>query len=265
MASTDATSSVYDAHPVRDAHARESRAMPLLLSLCLTPLVAYGFSAGLLARTPFRGAGHPGRTAPLLLDAWTAPPEATEPAQSPRGWREAGGAGHPEGTGTLDPNLAEVHAPAPSQPTETIAPEARAVAPGSPQVEASRNSALPLAAGGNGLVRGVGREAAVGLGDLDQPLQPIPDHRLVLIRKVSMQHRLASKQESSLIEPLKVLILIGDDGAPFQATVLSGPALLREQAKAAALDWRFEPLRPHGLKGPVSLVIVFQPSHLGSR
>lgn len=265
MASADASSTVYDAHPVRDAHAPESRALPLLLSLCLTPLAVYGFSSGLLARASFQSARHPGKTAPLLLDAWVFPPDATEPVQSPLGWREAGGAGHPEGTGTLDPNLAEVQAPALSQPTEAMAPQARAVAPETPQMAASLNAALPIKAGGNGLERGLGREASVGLGDLDQPLRPIPDHRLVLIRRVSMHYRLASKQESSAIQPLKVRILIGDDGVPFQATALSGPSFLHEQAQATALDWRFEPLRPHGLKGPVSLVLVFQPSHLGSR
>ena len=57
----------------------------------------------------------------------------------------------------------------------------------------------------------------------------------------------------------RVRILIGEDGIPFQATWVSGPWKLREKAIRTALGWRFEPLDPHGLKAPLSLVLTFHP------
>ena len=177
IGSAEAISSVYDAHPIRDAHPPESRGIPLLLSLCLTPLLVYGFSAGLFTHTPFGGVRNSSRTVPLSLDAWILPPDAPEPAQTLPGLREAGGAGHTEGTGTLDPNLADNLSPTLSRPTESIAPEAGAVAPRADQMEASLSPTLPGKVGGNGLVRGVGREASMGSGDLNQPLlRRVPLH-----------------------------------------------------------------------------------------
>lgn len=261
--SPEPSSVVYKPHPIRDAHAPESRGMPLFLSLCVTPLAVYAFSAGVGMRAPFSGIRQPGRAVPLSLSEQEPSADVLESVQSRLGLREAGGAGHTEGTSALDPHLADTASPTLSQPTEPLTPGVWTLAPRADQIEVPLNPALPREVGGNGLVRGIGQEASVGSGDLNQPLQPIPDHRLVLVWKTSMKYRLISQKEVNAIQSLKVLILIGDDGVPFQATVLSGPTFLHDRAKAAALGWRFEPLRPHGLKGPVSLVLVFNPIHLG--
>ena len=265
-AETSTASSVYDLHPIRDAASARSRKIPLLFSLGLTPLLVYGLSISLINPPSFqaiRGAiDQPRRSVSLLLQETDKPSSILAPARKIVGPEGPGGAGHREGTGTLDPRLA-AYTTVLSKPSDAIDPEELTTSPKAERVNLSLNPALPLQDGGNGLTQGTARDSAKGPGGLIRSPQAF-DFKLVPIRQVPLYHRL-SPGEWDRKAPTRVRILIDKDGIPTQAAVVSGAAYLHEKAIRAALEWRFEPLGAHGLKAPLSLTLTFHPTHQNAR
>jgi hypothetical protein len=259
-------SSVHDLHPIRDAAAARPRGIPLLLSLGLAPLLIYGLANSLNSPASDRvaeGALDQARKSVSLLLLEPAPADAKAPARNLLGPKEPGGEGHREGTNTLDPRLA-AYTSALSRPSDAVDPDELAAAPAAERVDLSLNPALPSQAGGNGLAKGSGRDSALGAGGLLRPSQAM-DFKLVPTRQVPVSYQLIRGEEAAAREIVRVRILIGEDGVPREATLVSGPEFLREKAIQAALEWRFEALGPHGLKAPLSLVLVFRPNFLRPR
>lgn len=259
-------SSAQDLHPIRNAAVAHSRAIPLLLSLGLTPLLIYGIANGLITQASSKVRQRTFdqvRMSPSLLLQEPDNPDIRPPVLIPVGPAEPGGEGHHEGTGTLDPRLA-AYTSYLSQPSDAIDPEAWSATPKTERAFLSLNPALPMETSGNGLAVGRGRDSANGPGGLIRP--PIAfDFQLIPTRQVLVQAGLPFGQETAAREPVVVRILIGEDGVPFKATVLSGPSFLHERCISAALDWRFEALAPHGLTAPLALDLTFHPHILRKR
>ena len=259
-ASTGTESSVHDLHPILQAAPARARTLPALVSLVLTPVLVLGLALGLatppgsLARL---GSGARPKSVTLLLAEALPPTGAKPPVRNLVGPEGPGGAGHREGTGTIDPRLLGLKANTLAMPSDAIDPDTLSDSPRADPVFLSLNSALPIQAGGNGLARGTGRDAALGKGGLLRPL-PVHDFKLVPTRQVPLYHRLGPG-ETDRREPTRVRILIGEDGVPIEARAISGPAFLLEKARQAALEWRFEPLSAHGLKPPLALTLTFYP------
>lgn len=259
-ASAGTESSVHDLHPILLAAPARARALPALLSLVLTPLLVLGLALGLvqppqsLARL---GPGALPKSVTLLLAEVLLPTEAKPPVRNLVGPDAPGGDGHREGTDTIDPRLVGLKANTLAMPSDAIDPDALTLSPRAEPVSLSLNPALPVRVGGDGLASGTGRDAARGNGGRLRPL-PVHDFLLVAIRQVPLYHRLGPG-ETDRKEPTRVRLLIGEDGVPIEATAISGPAFLLEKARKAALEWRFEPLSPHGLKPPFVLTLTFYP------
>lgn len=259
-------SSVYELHPIRDAASAPTRAVPFLLSLGLTPLLIGGLAlslvppqAQLAARTAFDQAR---RSVSLLL----LEPQAQDlraPARNLVGPELPGGAGHREGTNSIDPRLLP-YTTLVSTPSDAIDPDALSTLPTAERVNLSLNPALPLQTGGNGLARGTGRDSALGPGGLfrapvrtSTPPAPPPDFKLVPIRTFTFSYFLSPTDDKT---PIKVHILIGMNGMPIQVKYVSGPVFLKMDAIRTAQGWLFEPLAPHGFKTPQSYLLEFRPS-----
>jgi hypothetical protein len=270
-------SSVHDLRPIRDAASERSRGIPLLLSLGLTPLLIYVLGLSLIQPSSMRalqGAIDQARRSVTLVLHEPDAPAVQASTRNLAGPEGPGGAGHREGTNTLDPRLV-VHTAVRSNPSDAIDPDELNTSERAERVYLSLNPELPPQAGGNGLTRGSGRNAASGQGGLKKApvssatpavmpgFKPIaiPDFKLVPIRKIQLNHQMSAGEEYLLTEPAQVRILIGEDGVPFQAALVSGSPKLQEKALRAALGWRFEPLGPHGLKAPLVLVITFRRPH----
>jgi hypothetical protein len=251
-------SSVHDLHPIRDAAAARVRGLPLLFSLGLTPLLIYGLANGLNSApsTRIQGVLDQARKSVSLLLQEPDTPGVQPPARNPLGPEGPGGAGHREGTGTLDPRLVAFTSIL-SQPSDAMDPEAQSTSPKAERAFLSLNPVLPLQTGGNGLAQGTGRDSAKGPGGLQRPPATF-DFQLIPTRQVPLYHSLMPG-ESDRKEPTRVRILIGENGIPTDAVVVSGPPYLHEKARKAALEWRFEPLGPHGLKAPLPLTLTFHP------
>jgi len=258
-------SSAYDLHPIRDSASARSRGIPFLLSLGLTPLLIYLLSISLVSPSSMQaihGAVDQARRSVTLVLLEHETPSVKSPARDLLGPEAPGGAGHQGGTGTLDPRLAAHTSPL-SNPSDAIDPDELSVSPGAERVYVSLNPALPGQAGGNGLARGTGRDSTMGAGGITRAPIPVivPDFKLIPTRQIRLSHQISAGEELLLAEPPQVRILIGEDGVPFQATLVSGSPKLRDKAIKAALAWRFEPLGPHGLKPPLVLVITFRGRH----
>ena len=253
---TDPGPPAYDPQPIRHAAAGGSPLLSLTLSLGLTSLLIYGLSVSLSYPPVLRFIRQEGRrSVSILLQEPTSRPGFTAPARRRFGPEGPGGEGHREGTSTLDPRLAVLSTRTPSMPVEAIDPDELSQDPKADRALLSLNPTLPLQAGGDGLSYGTGGDPARGPGGRSRP----PDHRLVPIHQVKLFHRLTPREEAAVAEPVRIRLLIGEDGVPYQASVVSGPAFLRKEALKVALAWRFEPLRPHGLKPPVPVVVTFWP------
>jgi hypothetical protein len=260
-------SPIYALQPIRDAAAGSSRSLPVCVSLGLTPLLIYGLSHSLVSpatKEALQGALVRARSSVSIF--LTDMPSQHPPVRALVGPEGPGGAGHREGTNSLDPRLA-AHTALLSRPSEAIDPDSLSLSPRAEPVALSLNPALPPQVGGNGLARGGGRDAALGSGGLTRPpiLVPVPDFKLVPIRQTTVSHQLLPGEAFSAREPLRVRILIGEDGVPTEAILVAGPEFLREKALRAAREWRFEPLGPHGLKAPQALVLLFYPNYLRGR
>ena len=260
-------SPVYALQPIRDAAAERSRGLPLCVSLVLTPLLIYGLTLSLASpatKEALQGLLKTRSSVSLLLQE--PPPDQRPPVRALVGPEGPGGAGHREGTNSLDPRLT-AHTALLSKPSEAIDPDSLSLSPRAEPVTLSLNPALPPQVGGNGLARGSGRDSALGGGGLTRPPAPVPvpDFKLVPTRQTAVNHQLQAGEAFSARDPVRVRILIGEDGVPTQAILVSGPEFLREKALRAAREWRFEPLGPHGLKAPQSLVLLFYPNYLRAR
>jgi len=239
-ASAGTESSVYDLHPIRAAGSPRSHGIPLLVSLGMTPLVIYGLSVSLISPATegaLRGTLDQARRSVALLLQEPDTTVTRGPARATIGPEGPGGAGHREGTNTLEPRLA-ARKTVLSKPSDAIDPEQLSALPTAERVSLSLNPALPLQEGGNGLARGTGRDSAQGPGGLTRPAKVL-DFKLIPLRQVTVQHQLAPGEESAAKETLRVRILIGEDGVPTKATLVTSPEFLREKALKAALDWRF--------------------------
>ena len=259
-------SSVHDLHPIGQAAPPRSRKLPFCISLGLTPLLIYGLANSLISPTStqaLQSVVDQARKSVSLLLQEPDTPGVRPPARNPVGPDGPGGAGHREGTGTLDPRLAAFTSIL-SQPSDAVDPETLSTSPRADAAFLSLNPALPLQDGGNGLARGSGRDSAKGSGGLTRP-EKAYDFRLIPTRQVTVNHQLIPGEEAGAREALRVLILIGEDGVPTQATLVSGPEFLREKAIKASLEWRFEALAPHGLKAPLALTLIFHPNFLRPR
>lgn len=263
-------SSVHDLSPIRDAAAPASRGIPLLLALGLTPLLIYGLAYSLISpssRQAVQATLDQARRSVALLLFEPQPLDAKAPVRNLAGPEAPGGAGHQEGTGTLDPSLAAFTSIL-SEPSAAIDPDERGSSQQADQVGLSLNPGLPPQIGGNGLARGTGRDSTLGSGRdstsgssgpaRGPALVVVPDFMLYATRRIQLTYQLSAGEEYLLGQDVQVRILISDDGVPLQATLVSGPQRLRDKAIRAALGWRFHPLRKHGLKGPLPLVITFR-------
>lgn len=259
-------SSVYELHPIRDAASAPARAVPFLLSLGLTPLLIGGLALSLVppqARVAARAAFDQARRSVSLLLLESPPQNLQSPARNLVGPNLPGGAGHREGTNSIDPRLLP-YTTLVSTPSDAIDPDALSTLPTAERVNLSLNPALPIQKGGNGLARGTGRDSALGPGGLSQatarasmPLAPPPDFKLVPIRTFTFSYYLSPNEEQASI---KVLLLIGMNGMPTQVKYVSGPVFLKMDAIRTAQGWLFEPLAPHGFKTPQSYLLEFYPS-----
>jgi hypothetical protein len=263
-------SSVYTLHPIRQAAPPRVRQLPILLSLGLTALLILGLSESRLYQTPDTGGQRPleaRRSITFSLLEATPSPGRTTPVQKLVGPPGPGGAGHREGTDQRDPMSSATRTSLLTRPSEAVDPDAMGLAPLAERMDLSLNPTLAVQAEGNGLARGTGRDAAQGAGGLIRPPVPVKvlDLQLIPTRQVKVMHQLIPGEDATTREPVRVRILIGDDGVPFQASILSGPGFLHEEALKAAREWRFEPLRAHGLKAPLSLTLIFYPSLLRPR
>jgi hypothetical protein len=256
QASVEIGSSVFEWRPIQRGAAASPRSFSLLLSLVLTPLSIYGLAMSLIAPGSLRTAnGTLGQTK-LSVSLLLQDPYAVQaPVRSLYGSRPPGGEGHREGTGTLDPRLIP-YTTRFSQPSDAIDPGDLSEAPKAERVFLSLNPALPLQAGGDGLAAGTGQDSAKGPGGLFGPGGKF-DFRLIPIRQVRPHHQLVMGEQPEAKVPVKVLILIGNDGVPFRARAMSGPPFLYADALEAAMQWRFEPLAPHGLKAPIASTLTF--------
>jgi hypothetical protein len=269
-----AESSVHELHPVRDHASTQSRGLPLLVALGLTPLLIYGLSISLdspaLARGMARAGDQARKSVSLLLQEPGPPTGLRPPVRNLVGPDAPGGDGHREGSDTIDPRLLNVKVPARSFPTEAIDPDLLTLSPRAEVIGLSLNPALPVQAGGNGLSRGTGKDPALGNGGLFRPQEPAalklkdhlpPDYRLVPIRRQASRHIYKRGELTDEVAnvPVVVRVVVAEDGKVIQATVLSGPEEMHADSLWAARLWLFETLGPHGLKAPLSVDLIFRP------
>jgi hypothetical protein len=237
-AGAELASSIHDLHPIRDAAAARPRGIPLLLSLGLTPLLIYGLANSLTspasARATQGALDQARRSVTLLLEEPGPPVSLRSPVRNLVGPQAPGGAGHREGSDTIDPRLLTVKVPALSFPTEAIEPDLLSLSPRAEAIALSLNPALPVQAGGNGLSRGTAKDPALGKGGLFRPQESAalkvkdklpPDGRLVPIRRQLARHiyKRGELRDEVATVPVIVRVVVAEDGRVIQATVLSGP------------------------------------------
>lgn len=166
------------------------------------------------------------------------------------------------GSGTIDPALVDTVVP--DIPVMIEPPEdlSKVVYPKFPVI--AGDPTLPRAPGGNGLERGTG-EGSKGLGRgtvegatgrVHGGRKPF-DHQLVPVHSPNLEYSLSPSEISKDGDRTIVRVTIEDDGRVSRAKAIKGPDFLFAKAEATALRWRFEPLPPHGLKGPMDVSITF--------
>jgi hypothetical protein len=97
----------------------------------------------------------------------------------------------------------------------------------------------------------------------------IPDRKLVIKKSIKATYYtdiggtirdkvapLRSIQKSTL-ENVVVKATVENNGKVSKVQYLSGPKHLYKDVEKAALQWEFEPLKPHGLSGPTDITIAF--------
>ena len=245
---------VYDPAPLRLRAPHPPRILPAMLSVAATSLLILGLNGGLLDSSEPRDFPRP-PTAPSvrILLTETAAPDRDSPHMPYRRHGGIRGAGHPEGTSTRDPALTQ-RTTVQTLPADEFDPAQVHTLPTVDRSLQVFNPNLPLKAGGNGVAQGTGHDVARGLGS-----GPRFDHRIVLIHEVRVFHQLQRGEAADPTVPARVRVKIGANGVPLDAVFLSGPLFLKAQVIAAARQWRFEPLAPHGLEAPQSVVVNFFP------
>lgn len=255
-------------HPIQDTAPRPARALSLAISTLLSGLLLTGLFYLHLGRPGQSFAGPSGatvfRTASVLLSEFLPlpPPPIAELSPVPKGPQGPGqelgapGLGHLKdqtglGTGIGLPGVGDL------QGNDAIDPDLLALPVTADPNGIPANRSLPVRPGGNGLAKGTGRDMGAG-GGLGGGGRPIPDFKLVPIHREPAWSRLPAT-DPDLTLPVRVRILIGADGVPFQAVAIAGPERLYQECVAAALRWRFEPLATHGLTSPYNLVLNFHP------
>lgn len=255
-------------HPILVTAPRPARALPLALSSLLSGLVLTGLFYLQLGRAgqAFAGAGGAPvlRTASVLLsELLPLPPAPVEelspgPKDPPGPGQELGapGLGHLKdltgpGTGLGIPGVGNIHG------NDAIDPDLLALPQSTDPNGIPADRSLPVRRGGNGLAKGTVRDVGAG-GGWGGGGRPIPDFKLVPIHREPAWSRLPAT-DPDLTLPVRVRILVGADGIPFQAVAIAGPQRLYQECVDAALRWRFEPLAPHGLTAPCDLVLIFHP------
>lgn len=246
--------SIYEPHPLRDGAPMPSRILPAMLSLAMTGLFLLGLNRGLFdsseQRAPRPFSVH--RSVRILLTNVTAPNRKYLglPYRLHGGIR---GAGHPDGTSTRDPLLTQ-RTKVETLSSDDFDPSQIHTLPTVDRSLQVFNPNLPIQAGGNGVAHGTGHDVARGLGS-----GPRFDHKIVLVHEVRISHRLQRGESADPAIPVRVRVEIGADGVPLEAVFVSGPLFLKTLAINAALQWRFEPLAPHGLSAPQKVVVNFWP------
>ncbi len=155
------------------------------------------------------------------------------------------------GNGTIDPAL--VDKVVPNTPVMIEPPEdlSNIVYPKFPVI--AGDPTLPRAPGGNALERGTGQ----GVTGRVQGGRKQFDHQLVPIHSPNLEYSLSPSEISKDGDQTIVRVTIEDDGRVSKAKPIKGPSFLFAKAEATALRWRFEPLPPHGLNGPMDITITF--------
>lgn len=198
--------------------------------------------------------GQPVVTVSLRLPA--APPRVA-PGPSPSGL------GHRRGTDSIDPErLQEALQHRLTGPLSGLAddPTAEVLAPPGGSGLEGLDLSLPRAPGGTGWAKGTGRDATRGgwKADFIDAERKYDRKLVVLLSKLAYFQPPYTVEEQTV--PVIVLLTIGEDGVPIRARPLSGPRERYREALAAAMQWRFEPLGPHGLTAPHELTITFRPT-----
>lgn len=249
----------YAIAPIREASPDPSRRVALLAAVVIPGALVYWGLEVALPRLEPRPTALPKSVAVRLDTVWpepVPPPPIREAPEGPGDAVDLPGLGHVRGNGAIDPALLalpEARRP-PMIPSDD--PEALVLTPQAPLPPvAGLNRHLPVAPGGNGLARGTGQDAGRG----GRRLSPgTPDYKLVLLHQEPADTDLTANS-AELMVPVKVLVLIGEEGRPTSARVLSGPEPLHAPCIQAALRYRWEPLEPHGLKAPIEMVLTFHP------
>lgn len=202
----------------------------------------------------------------ISLDEFPSSPQSEPPpanpshAPGPDGRIDAPGVGHVLGTNSIEPDLLDLLPLIPRAPQGAIADLSSTVGLAGPQVPGiPGGKSFPIAAGGNGLPKGSGRDAGRGGRRVKSP-----DFKLVLIHQEEVVTDLRAT-DPDLLVPVRVRILVGEDGIPFSGEAIDGPSNLYMECVQTALRWRFEPLGAHGLEAPYMVVISFQPIVRSSR
>lgn len=125
MAGAGMASSVHDLQPIQQAAPARARTLPMLLSLGLTPLLIYGLALSLDAplASISRAVSNGRRSVTLLLETTDGSLHLPAPTRNLVGPPGPGGAGHRDGTSTLDPRLVVTTTTALTRPTDAIDPD----------------------------------------------------------------------------------------------------------------------------------------------
>lgn len=213
-------------------------------------LLAYAVCPDFLARRQVvtaQGAGSRTRTVAFALGTQAAPGRPGVDKKTLESHLDGGSGGHPLGRGTGTQLGSTSPMPDPLDPLMNIPP----LRDGAPAPE----GALELPTGlkrGDGLVEARG-EGGGSLGSL----RPGFDHRLVPRYTPRAKYTLQEGEDGNEVIVV-VEVTVEDSGRVSRAKALAGPPYLYESILKAALQWLFEPLRPHGLTGPVHARINFR-------
>lgn len=159
-------------------------------------------------------------------------------AEDRPGRDEEHGRGHVEGTNTIDPRLLSVPALPPQREVAALRPEDAIlqpgeILPGAPVAGLRKD--LPVAPGGNGLLRGTGRDSSMGASGKPAPAPP------GLLEKIyptyTVRVRLPDKARTG--QPVSVDVLVDEAGEVLSARAISGEQAAWKECEAAARKWRF--------------------------
>ncbi|MFN8010006.1 MAG: hypothetical protein U0P81_01245 [Holophagaceae bacterium] len=246
----------YTFAPIRTMAPAPRRNLAAVLALGLPALLVLGTAGAVISRPE---PGVPGlgvkSLSVVLQDVQepgppVPPPPLTRPPEGPGSVVDLPGLGHRNGNDAIDPALLAL-----PQPRRLVVPDddpdgPRLLEPLAPAPGV--NPHLPVAAGGNGYARGSGLDAGRG-GNASRF-----DFKLVLLHEEPAETDIPASSPDLMI-PVKIRIIIGEDGKPTRLIILSGPERLHADCARAASTYRWEPLGPHGLQAPIAVDVTFHP------